>query len=99
MASTAPGKKFKSTNLNALSGGPPRQTATYSGPAVRTAAVIKPKAKPKGLVALGKAAGVGLNARKGAAWSQLEAKAKEKGKEEDLASPEWAVIDFQDLEK
>lgn len=96
---TAPGKKFKSTNLNAVFSGPPKATATNFGPAVRTAAVIKPKAKPKGLVALGKAAGVGINARKGAAWSQLESKAKEKVKEDDLASPEWAVIDFQDLEK
>mmetsp|Transcript_8133 Transcript_8133/g.19081 ORF Transcript_8133/g.19081 Transcript_8133/m.19081 type:complete len:430 (-) Transcript_8133:46-1335(-) len=101
MAASKTGKKFKSSNLNTLLGAP-KEAPTNFGPAVRSSHVIKPVAKPKGLVSLGKASS-NVTARKGAAWSQLEEKAKkdqeEKQKVDDNTSPEWAVIDYRDLDK
>ncbi|CAE8620220.1 unnamed protein product [Polarella glacialis] len=110
MAATAPAKKkFANSNLNAILGTPKESSKAKPnyGPAVRSSALVKPVAKPKGLVSLGTlgkapAAGAAVPAaRKGAAWSQLEEKAKELAEEEDAknTSPEWAVIDFDDLDK
>mmetsp|Transcript_32744 Transcript_32744/g.59845 ORF Transcript_32744/g.59845 Transcript_32744/m.59845 type:complete len:547 (-) Transcript_32744:198-1838(-) len=99
MAASKTGKKFKSSNLNTILGAP-KEAPTNFGPAVRSSHVIKPVAKPKGLVSLGKASS-NVTARKGAAWSQLEEKAKkdqEKFKVDDT-SPEWAVMDYRDLDK
>lgn len=99
-------KKFANSNLNSVLGAP-KETAkpANAGPAVRSAALKKVEAKPKGLISLGKAPLCsGGQVRKGAAFSQLEKKAKEQKEETDakkdvLASPDWAVIDFNDLDK
>lgn len=104
MAASAPRKKFANSNLNAVLGAP-KASPTNNGPAVHSAAVIKPVAKPKGLISLGKApAGSSSHVRKGAAWSQLEEKAQEKrtevdAKKDELANPEWAIMDIKDLDK
>lgn len=74
-------KKFASSNLNALLGAP-AERPTNVGPAVRSHAHVKPIAKPKGLVALGKAPSSGSNVKKGGAWASLEAKAQEKREKE-----------------
>ena len=53
---------------------------------------MKPVAKPKGLVSLGKApASSTVSARKGAAWNQLEEEAKKRAEEEakDESRPDW----------
>eukprot|EP00928_Gymnodinium_smaydae_P042287 TRINITY_DN28494_c0_g1_i2.p1 TRINITY_DN28494_c0_g1~~TRINITY_DN28494_c0_g1_i2.p1 ORF type:complete len:761 (+),score=129.25 TRINITY_DN28494_c0_g1_i2:97-2379(+) len=98
MASSS--KKFKNSNLNAILGGPKESPANF-GPAVRSATLVKPVAKPKGLVSLGKGALGAGNVRKGAAFRQLEDKARqeEENRKDDLTSPEWAVMDINDLDK
>eukprot|EP00404_Azadinium_spinosum_P023816 CAMPEP_0180602110 /NCGR_PEP_ID=MMETSP1037_2-20121125/24804_1 /TAXON_ID=632150 /ORGANISM="Azadinium spinosum, Strain 3D9" /LENGTH=266 /DNA_ID=CAMNT_0022620925 /DNA_START=176 /DNA_END=973 /DNA_ORIENTATION=- len=104
MAGNAPRKKFANSNLNAVLGAP-KAAPTNLGPAVRSAAVVKPVAKPKGLISLGKAPpAANIQARKGAAWSQLQEEAESRraeveAKKDDLAKPEWAVIDFEDIDK
>ena len=72
------------------------QQANY-GPAVRSGGVVKPVAKPKGLVSLGKApASSTVSARKGAAWNQLEEEAKkreeESAKKQDDSRPDWLAL-------
>lgn len=91
-------KKFANSNLNTLLGAPKETAKAQFGPAVRST-VVKPVAKPKGLVSLG-SVGPAVHARKGAAWSQLEEKAKEKEvKKDDIATPDWAILDVNDLDK
>eukprot|EP00439_Symbiodinium_sp_Y106_P010239 s10486_g1.t1 len=105
MASAGNRKKFANSNLNTLLGAPKEVAKANYGPAVRSGGVVKPVAKPKGLVSLGKApAASSVNARKGAAWNQLEEDAKKRAEEEsarkrDDTRPDWAVIDFKDLDK
>lgn len=91
-------KKFANSNLNTLLGAPKETAKAQFGPAVRST-VVKPVAKPKGLVSLG-SVGHAVQSRKGAAWSQLEEKAKEKEvKKDDIATPDWAILDVNDLDK
>lgn len=105
MAVSAPRKKFANSNLNAILGAPKEsaKAKVNPGPAVRSTARAKPVVKPKGLVSLGKApVGSNIHVRKGAAWSELEEKAKQRQEldiKDGLASPDWAVIDFEDLDK
>ncbi|CAE7773980.1 unnamed protein product [Symbiodinium pilosum] len=105
MAAAGSRKKFANSNLNTLLGVPKEAAKANYGPAVRSGGVVKPVAKPKGLVSLGKApATSSVNARKGAAWNQLEEEAKKRAEEEsakkkDDTRPNWAVLDFQDLDK
>lgn len=98
MAASGPRKKFANSNLNTLLGAPKESAKANYGPAVRSGGVVKPVAKPKGLVSLGKApASSTVSARKGAAWNQLEEEAKKRAEEEsakhDDSRPNWAVID------
>eukprot|EP00434_Breviolum_minutum_P038439 symbB.v1.2.034095.t1/scaffold4342.1/size40914/1 len=75
-------KKFANSNLNTLLGAPKESAKANYGPAVRSGGVVKPVAKPKGLVSLGKApASSTVSARKGAAWNQLEEEAKKREEE------------------
>lgn len=104
MAAAVPRKKFASSNLNAVLGAP-KATPAQLGPAVRAAGVHKPVAKAKGLRSLGKAPStLSLYSRKNCAVNQLEQQAKarlelEAAAKDDNDKPEWAVMDFEDLDK
>jgi len=97
-------KKFANSNLNTLLGAPKESAKANYGPAVRSGGVVKPVAKPKGLVSLGKApASSTVSARKGAAWNQLEEEAKkreeESAKKQDDSRPDWTLLDVQKEEE
>ncbi|CAJ1408972.1 unnamed protein product [Effrenium voratum] len=78
MAASGTRKKFANSNLNTLLGAPKESAKANFGPAVRSGGTVKPVAKPKGLVSLGKAPTSSTAARKGAAWNQLEEEAKKR---------------------
>lgn len=103
MAAAPTRKKFANSNLNAVLGGP-KAASNPVGPSVRSATVVKPVAKPKGLVALGKAPSVTITGtvRKGSALAQFEERAKaleSVAKKDEVGKPEWAELDYDELEK
>eukprot|EP00435_Cladocopium_sp_Y103_P022678 s2660_g5.t1 len=103
MAASGPRKKFANSNLNTLLGAPKESAKANYGPAVRSGGVVKPVAKPKGLVSLGKApASSTVSARKGAAWNQLEEEAKKRAEEEsakkqDDSRPDWVAQEEEEV--
>ncbi|CAJ1359530.1 unnamed protein product [Effrenium voratum] len=103
MAASGTRKKFANSNLNTLLGAPKESAKANFGPAVRSGGTVKPVAKPKGLVSLGKAPTSSTAARKGAAWNQLEEEAKkreeESAKKKEESALDWADIDFNDIQR